>query len=59
MLFLSHGHEALRLISLKNAHLTYKIVKLEAQYAVNIESIPRMDWFDLDVRNDAAQIFSE
>jgi len=42
-----------------NAHLTNKIVKLEAQYAVNIESIPRMDWFNLDVRNDAAQIFSE
>ena len=42
-----------------NAHLTNKIVKLEVQYAVNIESIPRMDWFNLDMRNDAAQIFSE
>jgi len=42
-----------------NAHLTNEIVKLEAQYAVNIDSIPRMDRFNLDVRNDAAQIFSE
>ena len=42
-----------------NAHLTNEIVKLDAQYAVSIESIPRMDWFNLDVRNDATQIFSE